>query len=188
MKKAIITLVSLLCIIAAAIGALFVWEHQSKLALEGQVEDYLDNCSIDASAIDVHGRPYILFAMRDSVDLTYVDLALQAGTNNDQLLVHRLSEGRSERLTRFVTFDHPEGDVDPIERANGSFTDSAMVDGERVTYSADVTDHRLQLFAAGEEAGEIRVEQDVTIRGAAVTDTGVVVELEYAASACEAAA
>ncbi|SDR74040.1 hypothetical protein SAMN04489751_0287 [Brevibacterium sandarakinum] len=179
MKKAIIALASLLVIIAAAVGALFVWEHQSKLALEGQVEDYLDERSIDASAIDVHGRPYILFAMRDSVDLTYVDLELQDGTNKDQLLVHRLSNGEPDRLTRFVTFDHPEGEVDPIERADGSFTESAMVDGTKVTYSADVKDHKLRLFADGHKTGEIAVEKGVSQNGAAVTDTGVVIGLDY---------
>lgn len=136
MKKAIIALASLLVIIAAAVGALFVWEHQSKLALEGQVED--------------------------SVDLTYVDLELQDGTNKDQLLVHRLSNGEPESLTRFVTFDHPEGEVDPIER----------VDGEKVTYSADVKDHKLRLVADGHKTGEIAVEKGVSQNGAAVTDTG----------------
>lgn len=135
MKKAIIALASLLVIIAAAVGALFVWEHQSKLALEGQVED--------------------------SVDLTYVDLELQDGTNKDQLLVHRLSNGEPESLTRFVTFDHPEGEVDPIER----------VDGEKVTYSADVKDHKLRLVADGHKTGEIAVEKGVSQNGAAVTDT-----------------
>lgn len=180
MKKAIIALASTLCIFAAAIGAVFVWEHQSKLALEGQVEDYLDDCSIDASAIDVHGRPYILFAMRDTVDLTYVDLKLQDGTNKDQLLVHRLRNGHPDRLTRFVTFDHPAGEVDPIERADGSFTDSAMVDGKKVTYSADVKDHKLRLFADGHKTGEVTVDEGVSQNGTAVTDTGVVVELDYA--------
>lgn len=136
MKKAIIALASLLVIIAAAVGALFVWEHQSKLALEGQVED--------------------------AVDLTYVDLELQDGTNKDQLLVHRLSNGEPESLTRFVTFDHPEGEVDPIER----------VDGEKVTYSADVKDHKLRLVADGHKTGEIAVEKGVSQNGAAVTDTG----------------
>ncbi|MDN5656259.1 hypothetical protein [Brevibacterium sandarakinum] len=136
MKKAIIALASLLVIIAAAVGALFVWEHQSKLALEGQVED--------------------------SVDLTYVDLELQDGTNKDQLLVHQLSNGEPESLTRFVTFDHPEGEVDPIER----------VDGEKVTYSADVKDHKLRLVADGHKTGEIAVEKGVSQNGAAVTDTG----------------
>lgn len=145
MKKAIIALASLLVIIAAAVGALFVWEHQSKLALEGQVED--------------------------SVDLTYVDLELQDGTNKDQLLVHQLSNGEPESLTRFVTFDHPEGEVGPIEGTDGSFTDSAMVDGEKVTYSADVKDHKLRLVADGHKTGEIAVEKGVSQNGAAVTDT-----------------
>lgn len=145
MKKAIIALASLLVIIAAAVGALFVWEHQSKLALEGQVED--------------------------SVDLTYVDLELQDGTNKDQLLVHRLSNGEPESLTRFVTFDHPEGEVDPIEGTDGSFTDSAMTDGEKVTYSAHVKDHKLRLVADGHKTGEIAVEKGVSQNGAAVTDT-----------------
>lgn len=135
MKKAIIALASLLVIIAAAVGALFVWEHQSKLALEGQVED--------------------------SVDLTYVDLELQDGTNKDQLLVHRLSNGEPESLTRFVTFDHPEGEVGPIEGT----------DGEKVTYSAHVKDHKLRLVADGHKTGEIAVEKGVSQNGAAVTDT-----------------
>lgn len=136
MKKAIIALASLLVIIAAAVGALFVWEHQSKLALEGQVED--------------------------SVDLTYVDLELQDGTNKDQLLVHQLSNGEPESLTRFVTFDHPEGEVGPIEGT----------DGEKVTYSAHVKDHKLRLVADGHKTGEIAVEKGVSQNGAAVTDTG----------------
>ncbi|MDN5635550.1 MAG: hypothetical protein L0G36_07895 [Brevibacterium sp.] len=136
MKKAIIALASLLVIIAAAVGALFVWEHQSKLALEGQVED--------------------------AVDLTYVDLELQDGTNKDQLLVHRLSNGEPESLTRFVTFDHPEGEVGPIEGT----------DGEKVTYSAHVKDHKLRLVADGHKTGEIAVEKGVSQNGAAVTDTG----------------
>ncbi|MDN5588490.1 MAG: hypothetical protein L0G69_18210 [Brevibacterium sp.] len=135
MKKAIIALASLLVIIAAAVGALFVWEHQSKLALEGQVED--------------------------AVDLTYVDLELQDGTNKDQLLVHQLSNGEPESLTRFVTFDHPEGEVGPIEGT----------DGEKVTYSADVKDHKLRLVADGHKTGEIAVEKGVSQNGAAVTDT-----------------
>lgn len=188
MKKTVIALASVLCIIAAAIGALFVWEHQSKLTLEAQVADYLEACDTDASAIDVHGRPYILYALGDSVDLTYVDLGLQDGTNQDQLLVHRLSGGHADRLTRFVTFDHPAGDVDPIERANGSFTDSAMVDGSKVTFSAAVTDHSLQVSGNGRPAGEIDIEQDVAVRGTAVTNTGVVVELEYDSPDCGPAA
>lgn len=162
MKKAIIALASLLVIIAAAVGALFVWEHQSKLALEGQVED--------------------------SVDLTYVDLELQDGTNKDQLLVHRLSNGEPESLTRFVTFDHPDGEVEPIERADGSFTDSAEVNGSRVTFSADVADDRLQVFADGSATGQIEMKQDVTVKGTAVTNAGVVVELEYDSPDCPAAA
>lgn len=186
MKKAIIALVSVLCIIAAAIGALFVWEHQSKLALESQVEDFLDSCDTAATSIDVHGRPYILSAMRGSADLTYVDLTLQAGTNKDQLLVHRLSDSHADRLTRFVTFDHPDGDVEPIERADGSFTDSAKVDGAKVTFTADVTDDRLQVFADGHRTGQIELKQDVTVKGTAVTNTGVVVELEYDSPDCTA--
>lgn len=186
MKKAIIALVSVLCLIAAAVGALFIWEHQSKLALEAQVEDFLDDCGTDATAIDVHGRPYLLYAMRDSVDLTYVDLDLHAGTNKDQLLIHRLREGHPDRLTRFVTFDHPEGDVEPIERSDGSFTDAAMVNGTKSTFSADVTDRRLELFADGHRAGGIDVDQDVTVDGTAVTNTGVVVELEYVSPKCGA--
>ncbi|WP_193070748.1 hypothetical protein [Brevibacterium sp. FME37] len=188
MKKAIIALVSTLCIIAAAIGALFVWEHQSKLALESQAEDFLDARDTDATSIDVHGRPYILYAMRDSADLTYVDLALQAGTNKDQLLVHRLSDSHADRLTRFVTFDHPDGEVEPIERADGSFTDSAEVNGSRVTFSADVADDRLQVFADGSSTGQIEMKQDVTVKGTAVTNAGVVVELEYDSPDCPAAA
>lgn len=188
MKTAIITLASLLCIIVAAVGALFVWEHRSKLALEGQVEAYLGDCSIDASGIDVHGRPYILFAMRDSVDLTYVDLPLHDGTNKDQLLVHRLSDGRSDRLTRFVSFEHPEGDVDPIKSADGSFTDAAMVDGEHVVYAADVADQQLQLSAAGSRTGAIDLQQDAEVKGTAVTDDGVVVEIEYTDPDCSSAA
>lgn len=182
MKKAIIALTSIIGIIAIAIGGLFVWEHQSKLSLENQVEDYLDDQGVDSTGIDVHGRPYIIFAIQDSVDLTYVDLALQAGTNKDQLLVHRLSHGRADRLTRFVTFDHPAGDVDPNERADGSFTDSAMVNGTKVTYTSEVKDRTLRLFADGQLAGEIEVEEGVSEYGAAVTKTGVVVELEYRSS------
>ena len=187
MKKAVIALASALCLIAAAIGALFVWEHQSKLSLEAQVEDFLDACGTDATAIDVHGRPYILYAMADSADLTYVDLRLQAGTNKDQLLVHRLSQGHADRLSRFVTFDHPDGDVDPIERADGSFTEAAMINGSTVTFSADTAGDRLELFADGHRAGQIELDQDVTVKGAAVTDSGVVVELEYASPDCDAA-
>lgn len=183
MKKAIIALVSVIAIIAIAIGGLFVWEQQSKLALENRVEDYLDDRGVDFTGIDVHGRPYILFAMQDSVDLTYVDLALQSGTDKDQLLVHRLSDAQADRLTRFVTFDHPAGDVDPITRADGSFTGSAMVNGKKVTYTAEVKDRKLRLFADGHHAGEIDVAEGVKQHGAAVTDTGVVVELEYGASA-----
>lgn len=184
MKKALIALASALCLIAASIGALFVWEHQSKLALEAQVEGFLDACGNDATAIDVHGRPYILYAMRDSADLSYVDLRLQAGTNKDQLLVHQLSQGRANRLSRFVTFDHPDGDVDPIERPDGSFTEAAMINGSKVIFSAD---DRLQLFADDHRAGQIELDQDVTVKSSAVTDSGVVVELEYASPDCRAA-
>ncbi|MCD1284451.1 MULTISPECIES: hypothetical protein [unclassified Brevibacterium] len=179
MKKVLIALTSIVCIIGAVVGGLAIWEHRSKISLEAEVEDYLDDVGIDATGIDVHGRPYIIFALQDSVDLTYVDLALQDGTNKDQLLLHRLSNGRPERLTRFVTFDHPSGEVDPIERADGSFTDSAMVDGSKVTFTAKVTDDRLELFADGAEAGTIDVGPGVTAEGAAVTDTSVVVELGY---------
>lgn len=179
MKKALIALTSIICIIAAAIGGLAFWEHRSKLSLEAEVENYLHDAGIEATGIDVHGRPAIIFALQDSVDLTYVDLALQDGTNSDQFLLHRLRDGRPERLTRFVTFDHPSGEVDPIRRTDGSFTDSALVDGTKVTFTPKVTDDHLELFADGAEAGTIDVGPGVTAEGAAVTDTGVVVELHY---------
>lgn len=182
MKKALIALVSVIGIIAVAVSGLFVWEQQSKRALESQVEDYLDDRGVESTGVDVHGRPSILYALQGSVDLSYVDLVLQGGTNKDQLLVHRLGDGRADRLTRFVTFDHPAGDVDPLERADGSFTDSAMVDGQKVSYTAEVKDHRVQLLADGHRSAAIAVEQSVTAYGAVVTDTGVVVELEYSSS------
>ena len=78
MKKVIIALTSVLTALAVGIGALFFWEYRSKAQLEAQVEDYLGGCDVTASGIEVHGRPYILSAMAERAELTYVDLAPQA--------------------------------------------------------------------------------------------------------------
>ncbi|RAE55107.1 hypothetical protein, partial [Burkholderia multivorans] len=79
MKKVVIALTATLSVFAVGIGALFLWEYRSKAQLEAQVEDYLGACDLSPTAMDVRGRPYILSAMSDRAELTYVDIAPQPG-------------------------------------------------------------------------------------------------------------
>ena len=61
-------------ILIALIGGLVVAEQRAKVALEADVADYLDGCAITPDGIDVHGRPYLLYAAQHTADLSYVDL------------------------------------------------------------------------------------------------------------------
>jgi hypothetical protein len=100
----------------------------------------LNGCGITPDTIDVHGRPYLLYAAQHTADLSYVDLEPAKGTNKDQVLVHHLVDGHADRLTRFITVDYPSGQVSPVKNPDGSYTEAATIDGEEVTFSAR-TDH-----------------------------------------------
>ncbi|MBE8146132.1 hypothetical protein IOD13_04430 [Brevibacterium casei] len=84
MKKVVIALTATLSVFAVGIGALFLWEYRSKAQLEAQVEDYLGACDLSPTAMDVRGRPYILSAMSDRAELTYVDIAPRPGMTKDR--------------------------------------------------------------------------------------------------------
>src|SRR5699024_4371232 len=102
MKKTLIALAVCCSLITAAVVGVAVAEFRAEAELESQVTDYLDECGIDASSIDVHGRPYLIYAAQHRADLTYVDTAPAAGANRDQLLIHRLVDGSADRLTRVL--------------------------------------------------------------------------------------
>lgn len=184
MKKVIIALVVACSIIAGAIGAVVIAESRAGAELESRVTAFLDDCGTVPSSIDVRGRPYILSAAQGRVGLTYVDLSPVAGTNKDQLLVHRLVDGEADRLTRFVTFDYPSADASPVPHADGSYSDVASLNDRKVTFSAAIDDTAVQVLADGRPSGEIDLPQHASVRGVAATDDGVLVEVEYASSSC----
>lgn len=184
MKKVIIALVVACSLIAGAIGVVVIAESRAGAELESRVTAFLDDCGTAPSSIDVRGRPYILSAAQGHVDLTYVDLAPAAGTNKDQLLVHRLVDGEADRLTRFVTFDYPSSDATPDPNPDGSYSEVATLDDRKVTFSAATDDTTVQMLADGRPAGEIDLPQRASVRGVAATDQGVLVEVEYASSSC----
>ncbi|GAA0036178.1 MULTISPECIES: hypothetical protein [Brevibacterium] len=184
MKKALIALTAVLSAIAVAVGALFIWEYRSKAQLEAQVEDYLGECNVKSENIEVHGRPFILSAIEDKVDLTYVDLAPAPGTNKDQILIHRLSNGRADRLTRFITFDYPQGDVRPVTDADGAFTDKARLDGKEVTFTASMKGKTLSAFGNKRSVGEVKLTTKAELLNVSATDKGIVAELEYPGNGC----
>lgn len=184
MKKALIALTAVLSAIAVAVGALFFWEYRSKAQLEAQVEDYLGECRVKSESVEVHGRPFILSAIEDKVDLTYVDLAPAPGTNKDQILIHRLAGGRADRLTRFITFDYPQGDVRPITDADGAFTDQAHVNGKVTTFSGAMKGKTLSAFGNRRSVGEVALTTKAELLGVSATDKGIVAELEYPGNGC----
>lgn len=183
MKKAIIALVVTCSLIAGVIGVAVVAEFRAKAELESQVTAYLDDCGVEPTSIEVHGRPYRIYAAQDRADLTYVDTTPATGTNKDQLLVHRLVDGEADRLTRFITFDYPSA-ATPIKNSDGSFSDSVTIGGTTVTFSAESDAAAVRMFADGREAGEVSLSQSASVRNVSATDDGVVVELEYASSSC----
>lgn len=184
MKKALIALAVVRSLIAVVIGGLLIGERKAQSDLEGQVTDFLDECGVKPKSIDVHGRPYLLYAAKGEADLTYVDLAPAAGTNSDQLLVHRLSHGKAERLTRFITFDYPSGGATPILREDGSYSEFATMNGKKVKFSAKADGSRLRVFADGRPAGETKLPQNVEVKGLSALDTGIGVEVEYSSPDC----
>ncbi|MCM1014103.1 hypothetical protein [Brevibacterium sp. XM4083] len=184
MKKVIITLTSILSVLAVGVGALFYWEYRSKAQLEAQVEDYLGTCDVKPSHLEVHGRPFILSAMAERAELTYVDVAPQPGMNKDQLLVRELADGKADRVTRFVTFDYPKAGAQPVEDADGAYTDKATIDGKTVKFSGTAGDGRLEVFADGRSFGELPLRKNVTLTSVFANQSGVAAELEYAGPTC----
>lgn len=183
MKKTLIALAVCCSLIIVAVIGIAAAELHAKTELESQVTAYLDECGIEASTIEVHGRPYLIYAAQDRADLTYVDTAPAAGANKDQLLIHRLVDGRADRLTRFITFDYPAA-ATPIKNADGSFSDSATIGAAPVTFSAEAGRTSVRMFADGQEAGRGDLLQPAMVRDVSATDDGVVVEVEYASSSC----
>ena len=183
MKKTLIALAVCCSLITVAVVGIVAAELHAKAELESQVTAYLDECGIEASSIEVHGRPYLIYAAQNRADLTYVDTTPAAGINKDQLLIHRLIDGSADRLTRFITFDYPSA-ATPIKNADGSFSDSATVGAAPMTFSAEADDAHLRMFADGRQAGEADLPQHAAVRDVSATDDGVVVEVEYASSSC----
>ncbi|WP_098731532.1 hypothetical protein [Brevibacterium epidermidis] len=194
MKKALIALGTVVIILIALIGGLVVAEQRAKVALESDVDDYLDGCAITPDGIDVHGRPYLLYAAQHTADLSYVDLEPAKGTNKDQVLVHHLVDGHADRLTRFITVDYPSGQVSPVKNPDGSYTEAATIDGEEVTFSArtdhsEGTDHgddgtRLEVLANGRQHSTMTLPRTAEVRAVSAGDDGVIVEIEYADPNC----
>lgn len=199
MKKALISLTATVVILLAIIGSLVIAENRAKVALESDVSDYLRACDIEPNVIDVHGRPYLLYAAKHTADLTYVDVDPAAGTNKDQLLVHRLVDGHAGRLTRFITFDYPSSDATPVKNPDDSYTEVATIDGEDVTFSA-TTDadrtgstprdgdrphgSRLDVLADGRKLSELSLPQPAEVENVSAGEDGVIVEVEYADVDC----
>ncbi len=184
MKKALIALGTIVIILIALIGGLIVAENRAKVALEADVADYLDGCAITPDTIDVHGRPYLLYAAQHTADLSYVDLDPAKGTNKDQILVHRLVDGHADRLTRFITFDYPSGQVRPVKNPDDSYTEVATIDGKRVTFSARAEGNRLDVLADERFLTDRALPQAAEVRNVSAGDDGVVVEVEYADTDC----
>src|SRR5699024_1102584 len=183
MKKTLIALAVCCSLITAAVVGVAVAEFRAEAELESQVTDYLDECGIDASSIDVHGRPYLIYAAQHRADLTYVDTAPAADANRDQLLIHRLVDGSADRLTRFITFDYP-AEATPIKNADGPSPDSATVAAAPLPFAAEADDAHLRLFADARPAAEADLPQDAAVSDVSATDDGVVVEVEYASGGC----
>ncbi|AMT94552.1 hypothetical protein A2T55_12905 [Brevibacterium linens] len=188
MKKALIALGTIVIILIALIGGFVVAEQRAKVALEADVADYLDGCSITPDAIDVHGRPYLLYAAQHTADLSYVDLEPAKGTNKDQVLVHHLVDGHADRLTRFISVDYPSGQVSPVKNPDGSYTEAATIDGEEVTFSARA-DHvddgtHLDVLANGRQHSSMTIPRTAEVRAVSAGDDGVIVEIEYAHPNC----
>lgn len=184
MKKALISLAAVVVIILAIIGGLVIGEQRAKVALESDVADYLHGCDIDPEVIDVHGRPYLLFAAKHTADLSYVDITPEDGTNKDQILVHHLVDGHADRLTRFITFDYPSGQVTPVKNPDDSFTEAATIDGEKVGFSARTAGNRLDVLANGHRLTDVALPQAAEVKNVAAGDDGIMVEVEYAATDC----
>lgn len=183
MKKTLIALAVCCSLITVAVGGIVAAELHAEAELESQVTAYLDECGIEASAIEVHGRPFLIYAAQHRADLTYVETAPAAGVNKDQLLIHRLVDGEADRLTRFITFDYPSAAA-PIKNADGSFSDSATVGAAPMTFSAEADDTDLRMLADGRQVGEADLAEHAAVRDVSATDDGVVVEVEYASSSC----
>ncbi|WP_432789304.1 hypothetical protein QYM46_13310 [Brevibacterium sp. K11IcPPYGO002] len=184
MKKALISLAAVVATIAAIIGGLLIGENRAKAVLEADVADYLDGCVITPDTIDVHGRPYLLYAAQHTADLSYVDLDPAKGTNKDQVLVHHLVDGHADRLTRFITFDYPSGQVRPVKNPDDSYTEVATIDGKKVTFSARTEGNRLDVLGNGRSLTDRALPQEAEVRNVSAGDDGVVVEVEYADTAC----
>lgn len=188
MKKALIALGTLAIILIALLGGLVIAEKRAKVALEADVADYLNGCGITPDTIDVHGRPYLLYAAQHTADLSYVDLEPSKGTNKDQVLVHHLVDGHADRLTRFITVDYPSGQVSPVKNPDDSYTEAATIDGEKVTFSAR-TDNgdggiRLDVLANGQQHSSMTLPRTAEVRAVSAGEDGVIVEIEYADANC----
>ncbi|WP_181275905.1 hypothetical protein [Brevibacterium oceani] len=184
MKKALIALAVVCSLLAVIISGLLIGEQKAKSDLEGQVGEFLDECGVTATSIDVHGRPYLLYAAKGDADLTYADLDPVDGTNKDQLLIHRLSHGTADRLTRFITFDYPSAGATPVLNDDGSYSEFATIKGKKVTFSAQADDTKLQVFADGRPAGELKLPQSAEVKGVSAQEVGIGVEIEYSSSSC----
>src|SRR5699024_3693564 len=183
MQKTRIALSVCCSLITAAVVGVAVAEFRAEAELESQVTDYLDECGIDASSIDVHGRPYLIYAAQHRADLTYVDTAPAAGANRDQLLIHRLVDGSADRLTRFITFDYP-AEATPIKNADGSFSDSSTAGAAPMTFATVVDNTHLLMFAYARPAREDDLPQNASVRDASATDDSVFGEVVYASGYC----
>lgn len=188
MKKALIALGTITVILIALIGGLIVAEQRAKVELEADVADYLDGCAITPDGIDVHGRPYLLYAAQHTADLSYVDLEPEEGSNKDQVLVHHLVDGHADRLTRFITVDYPSGQVSPVKNPDDSYTETATIDGEETTFSARTdnrdADTRLNVLANGQTHSSMTLPRAAEVRAVSAGDDGVIVEIEYADPNC----
>lgn len=188
MKKALIALAVTVSLIAVIIGALVIAEFRAKAELESKATDFLDGCGVEASSIDVHGRPYLLTAAKGLAELTIVTLDPADGTNSDQLYVHRLHDGHADRLTRFITVDYPVDGAEPVLNPDGSLTEAATIDGKKVTFDAQASGkgekQHLRVSADGAEFEDIDMPQPIEVRTVAAGDDGIVVEVEYTSSDC----
>lgn len=184
MKKALISLAAVALIIVAIIGGLVVAEQRAKATLEADVADYLDSCAITPDTIDVHGRPYLLYAAQHTADLSYVDITPDDGVNKDQILVHHLVDGHADRLTRFITFDYPSGQVRPVKNPDDSYTEVAILEGERVTFSARTEGNRLDVLADRRSLTDLALPRAAEVKNVSAGDDGVIVEMEYADTDC----
>src|SRR5699024_5584042 len=93
MKKTLIALAVCCSLITVAVVGIVAAELHAKAELESQVTAYLDECGIEASSIEVHGRPYLIDAAQNRADLTYVDTTPAARSEERRVG----KEGRSRR-------------------------------------------------------------------------------------------